>query len=176
LLHLKAGDHAAFNEIHHRYFAQLFRSAYNVLKDKDSCMDILQEIFVWFWEHRENHLMNSVKGYLLMAVKYQVANYIRNGKVREAFFDKIIPLKMDQVFNDDSIEIKELKAVIKELSSQLPRRCKEVFQLSREEYLNNKEIAVKMGISEKTVEAQLTKALTRLRTELGRINFWIFFL
>jgi RNA polymerase sigma-70 factor (family 1) len=173
---LREGKHAAFNEIHERYFSMLFRSAYNVLRDRDACMDVVQEVFVWFWEHRQKHEMHSIKGYLLMAVKYQVANFIRSGKVRESFFDRVTALKLSPEFNDTSLELKELKVIISQISSLLPERCREVFLLSREMHLNNKEIAEKMGIAEKTVEAQLTKALSRLRVQLAQMNFWMFLL
>lgn len=69
---LKQGDHHALNKIHDRYFDNLFRSAYNVLRDRDACMDIIQEVLVWFWEHKKQHKMISIKGYLLMAVKYHL--------------------------------------------------------------------------------------------------------
>jgi RNA polymerase sigma-70 factor (family 1) len=173
---LRDGNHAAFNEIHERFFSMLFRSAYNVLRDRDACMDVVQEVFVWFWEHRQKHEMHSIKGYLLMAVKYQVANFIRSGKVRESFFDRVTALNLSPEFNDTSFELKELKAIISQMSSLLPERCREVFLLSREMHLNNKEIAEKMGIAEKTVEAQLTKALSRLRVQLAQMNFWMMLL
>jgi DNA-directed RNA polymerase specialized sigma24 family protein len=75
---LKDGDHFAFNLIHHRYFSLLLRYAYNVLKDRDACMDIIQDVLVWFWENRERHEVNNIRAYLLSAIKYKIANYIRS--------------------------------------------------------------------------------------------------
>ncbi|WP_285059163.1 RNA polymerase sigma-70 factor [Pedobacter ginsengisoli] len=173
---IRAGDHVAFNEVHKRLFKVLFKAAHNVLKDEDACMDIVQEVFVWFWEHRDRHSMNSIKGYLLMAIKYQVANYIRSGKVRASFFERMAALKLSESFEDDTLEVKELKAIIEKFTGQLPDRCAEVFRLSRQEHLTNKEIASRMGISEKTVEVQITTALKRLRAHLGNASSWFFFL
>jgi RNA polymerase sigma factor (sigma-70 family) len=79
-------------------------------------------------------------------------------------------------FDDESIEVRELKDIISRFTELLPERGREVFQLSREKHLTNKEIAALMGISEKTVEVHLTRALKKLRIELGRMNFWIFLL
>lgn len=172
---LKQGNHFAFNEIHQRYFRGLFRAAYNVLKDRDAAMDIVQEVLVWFWEHREQHNIGSVKGYLLTAVKYQVANYIRSSKVRTSFFDRMVALKLSESFDDDTIEVRELKEIIEKFTQQLPDRCAEVFRLSRMEHLSNKEIAARMGISEKTVEVQITNALKKLRTQLGNVSCWVGF-
>lgn len=167
---LRKGDHVAFEELHSRYFQTIFRAAWNVLKDRESCMDIVQNIFVWFWEHRENHQIRSIKAYLLMAVKYQVANTIRSGKVRESFLDRAAAQQLQYSLNAESTELQELKAFIKKITDQLPDRCREVYQLSRVEHLSNREIARRMDISEKTVEAQLTKALRALRTQMGNFN------
>ena len=167
---LRKGDHAAFEELHSRHFQTIFRAAWNVLKDRESCMDIVQNIFVWFWEHREKHQIQSIKAYFLMAVKYQVANTIRSGKVREKFLDRAAAQELKYSLNAESTELQELKAFIKNITDQLPDRCREVYHLSREEHLTNREIARKMDISEKTVEGQLTKALKTLRTQMGNFN------
>ncbi|MNY73194.1 RNA polymerase sigma factor [compost metagenome] len=65
--------------------------------------------------------------------------------------------------------------MIRNFTEQLPARCREVFQLSREQHLSNKEIAEKLGISEKTVSVQIMRALSKLRTDLGKMYFWINF-
>jgi len=167
---LRKGDHAAFEELHSRHFQTIFRAAWNVLKDREACMDIVQNIFVWFWENREKHQIRSIKAYLLMAVKYQVANTIRSGKVRENYLDRAAAQELKYSLNAESTELQELKSFIKTIINQLPDRCREVYKLSREEHLSNREIARKMDISEKTVEAQLTKALRTLRTNIGNFN------
>ncbi|WP_316818822.1 RNA polymerase sigma-70 factor [Pedobacter nyackensis] len=170
---LKNGSREAFNEIHDRYFEDLFRSAYNILRDRDTCMDIVQEVLIWFWEHRAQHQMASIKGYLLMATKYQTANYIRSSKVRENF--RLKQVEEHYSFNEESLELQELKSIIESFTAQLPERCREVFKLSREQHLSNKEIAEKLGISEKTVSVQILRALNKLRADLGKMYFWINF-
>ena len=170
---LKNEDHDAFNEIHDRYFDDLLRSAYNVIRDRDASMDILQEVFIWFWEHRMDHHMNSIKGYLMMAVKYQISNYIRSGKIRENF--KLANAEIKFAVNEESLELKELQAIIISFTEKLPEKCAEIFRKSREEHLSNKEIAQLLGISEKTVSVQLHRALSKLRTSLGKMHFWMYF-
>lgn len=170
---LKEGHRDAFNEVHDRYFEDLFRSAYNVLRDRDACMDIVQEVLIWFWEHRALHQMSSIKGYLLMATKYQTANYIRSSKVRENF--RLKQVEQHYSFNEESLELQDLKSIIESFTIDLPERCREVFKLSREQHLSNKEIAEKLGISEKTVSVQILRALNKLRKDLGKRYFWINF-
>ncbi|EDM34153.1 putative ECF-type RNA polymerase sigma factor [Pedobacter sp. BAL39] len=173
LVILMKKDDAAFNEIYERYWSILYRSAFNVLKDEDLCLDVLQEVFIWVWEHRADLQVRSLKAYLQVAVKYKVANYIRNGKVRESFYLRIPKIELDTAFPDETLEVKELKEIIDRFVEELPARCREVFQLSRNEHLSNKDIAIRLGISEKTVENQINKGLKKLKLDLGR--FSIFF-
>lgn len=171
---LRQGDQQSFNELHHRYYALLIRYAYNIIRDQESCNDLVQDVFVWFWEHREQHQMRSVKGYLIMAVKYQVSNVIRKGKVRESYLLSALN-STNYTLNEESLELKELQAVIESFVQQLPEKCAEIFRLSREEQLSNKEIATKLGISEVTVAVQIKRALDKLKGNLGKMYFWIHF-
>jgi RNA polymerase sigma-70 factor (family 1) len=170
---LLADDDAAFNEIYERYWSLLYRAAFNVLKDEDACLDVIQEVFIWFWEHRSDVAVKSVKAYLLVAVKYKVANYIRNGKTRESFYDRIPKIELDDDFPDEALEVKELKEMIARFVMELPERCQEVFNMSRNEHLSNKEIAERLGITEKTVENQINKALKRLKLNLGKLSLFV---
>lgn len=174
LLLLKDGDHTAFNEVHHRHYATLVRYAYHIIDDKEACGDLVQDVLVWFWEHRAQHQMRSIKGYLIMAVKYQVANYIRRTKVRDSYVlsSKTID---SYTLNEESLELKELQVLIETLIRQLPDKCGEIFRMSREEQMTNKEIAVKLGISEVTVAVQIKRALDKLKGNLGKMYFWINF-
>ena len=74
---MKAEDHRAFDELYDRHWKALYQTAYAILRDENACMDILQDIFVWLWEHRGHLVLTTVRGYLTMAVKYKASNYIR---------------------------------------------------------------------------------------------------
>lgn len=169
---IKQGHDTAFNEIHRRYFKTLFISACNVLNDNEACLDIIQDVFIWFWEHRDQHNIVNIRGYLLMAVKYQVSNYIRKGKVRENY-------RLNQIeeftINEESLELRELQNIIENFTKNLPERSRLIFQMSREQNLSNKEIALQLGITEKTVSGLLSRALKKLKGDLGKMNFWIHF-
>jgi RNA polymerase sigma-70 factor (family 1) len=170
-------DRDAFSELYHRYWRSLYQSAWNVLQDQESCMEVTQEVFVWLWEHRAGLQINSLPAYLKAAVKYKVTNILRVNKVRDACFINLDELDaINLTFEDDPLEIKELKAVIAQMSAKLPARARLIFELSRNEQLSNREIANKLGISEKTVENQITIALKKLRLALGSLSAWLFFL
>jgi RNA polymerase sigma-70 factor (ECF subfamily) len=175
VLLIREGNADAFAEIYNRHWEELLRSAYRILREKDACMDVLQEVFVWYWTHRDSLILNSVKAYLHVAVKFQVANYIRRAKVRDRYVQKTELLQLEESHDENLLELKEFKAMLAGFTADLPDRCREVFHLSRNEHFSNKEIASKLGISEKTVEMQITIALKRLRLQIDKHSAFLFF-
>jgi len=170
-------DRAAFSELYNRYWKLLYESAWNVLRDQEACMEVTQEVFVWLWDHRVGLRINSLPSYLKAAVKYKVTDVLRVNKTRDACFVNLDELEVENIFFDeDPLEIKELKAVIAQMSAKLPARARLIFELSRNEQLSNREIAEKLGISEKTVENQITIALKKLRLSLSGMSASLFFL
>ncbi|NQX38474.1 RNA polymerase sigma-70 factor, ECF subfamily [Pedobacter steynii] len=174
LVLVREGDHAAFNEVYNRLYRALFGYAYHMIDDKFVCDDMVQDVFSWFWEHRAYHQINNLKSYLLAAIKYQAAKYIRRGMIRENHVLASLNTTSFTI-NDESLEFKELQAVINSSIHQLPEKCKEIFRMSREEQLSNREIAAKLGISEGTVAVQIKRALGKLRENLGNMHFWMYF-
>jgi len=177
LLHKIAhGDKGAFNEVYERYWKQMYQAGNKVLKDKDASMDVVQDIFVKFWENKETiNVHTNLKGYLLVAVKFKVANYIRHHQVKETFFEKISQEPQPLNTASEQLEVKELKNYISQFTEALPEKCREIFVLSRKEYLSNKQIASQLGISVKTVENQITIALKRLKINLEKVSSLLFF-
>jgi len=150
--------------------------AWNVLRDKESCIDVLQEVFVWIWEHRATLHIQSPPAYLRSAVKYKITNILRTNRVREACFVNLETLDPRHlIFDEDPLELKELRSAITQMAAGLPERARLIFELSRNEHLSNKEIAKKLGISEKTVENQMTIALKKLRVAMNNMQVWLFF-
>lgn len=171
---LKEGDRAAFDQIYYRYAEYLYQYALNILRDEAECTDAVQDIFVWLWENKKKINVTVLKGYLLAAVKYKLTRLIQGSKRRAEILAQN-PLQ-EESFTDDSLEIKELKHAIQEFVLMLPERSKQIFEMSRNEYLSNKEIAIRLGISEKTVENQMTIVLKKLKLGLGKMSFWSAFI
>ncbi|SDZ90759.1 RNA polymerase sigma-70 factor, ECF subfamily [Chitinophaga terrae (ex Kim and Jung 2007)] len=165
---IKEGEVQAFNELYTRYFRMLYSYAWNILDNEEECSDAVQEIFVWLWENRGTlQVTTTIKGYLMAAVKYRLARIIQTSRRRAAILAANVTLPAVTNIEED-IEAKELKRVITAFSETLPQRAREIFQLSRVQHLSNKEIAAQMGISEKTVENQITIALKKLRSDLNK--------
>lgn len=169
---LKSGDDGSFTQIYNRYAETLFRYAYNILQDQQECTDAIQEVFVWLWNNREKLQITELKFYLLAAVKHKLSRAIRNSKRKAEILAAHPSIK--ESFVDDSLELKELKNIILQFTKSLPPRAREIFHLSRNEYLTNKEIAAQLNISEKTVENQMTISLRKLKQSLG--SLWVLFL
>jgi RNA polymerase sigma-70 factor (ECF subfamily) len=169
---LHKDNREGFIVLYRTYWADMYKAAFNVLKDRDQSMDTVQEIFVWLWEHHGQLVITtSLKGYLLAAVKFKTANIIRNGKIRKSIFKEITTLQPspdDNSFGAE-LEAKELEELIRQIVEAFPDKCRTVYQLSRNQNLSNREIANALGISIKTVENQMTIALRRLRSAVTRL-------
>jgi DNA-directed RNA polymerase specialized sigma24 family protein len=116
---IKEGDYTAFDEIYSRHWSSLYGMAYNILRDHSSSKDIVQDIFIWFWEHRDQWNLTSCKGYLLTAVRFKTANYIRANKAREEFYHCI---SMKNIVPDEGLlmEVCQLEALIHKITEELP--------------------------------------------------------
>jgi len=175
---LSQGNQQAFETLYSRHWEDLFKTAFFILRDHDSCKDIVQDIFVWIWERRNGLEIQSLKSYLKAAVKFKVANYIRSGNIRESFFDELshADYSASQATSEEMAEVKELNSLIQQAISHLPDKCREVFRLSRNESLTNQQIAERLGISIKTVENQMTIAIRRIRSEIDPITISAIFI
>jgi len=162
---LKDGDEHAFKKIYERHWHALYKSSFLVLKDKEACTDIVQELFIWVWQHRDTMEVINLKAYLSAAVKFKVANHIRAGKSREKHYLQHTGFQTNSRLSvDEEIELKELKRLVSHTVSGLPSKCREIYRLSRDYGFSNKEISTQLSISAKTVENQLTIALKRIRS------------
>lgn len=173
---LKNSDENAFTTIYHRYADVLYNFAWRILQEEDECADAVQDVFIWFWENRKKLEITTLKHYLLAAVKYKLIRAIHNSKRKDEIMAVIPPDTSHSSYVEEAIELNELKTIIRQFTESLPTRAKEIFHLSRNEYLTNREIAKKMNISEKTVENQMTIVLKKLRHILGHLSLWSIFL
>ncbi|MCC8409303.1 RNA polymerase sigma-70 factor [Mucilaginibacter sp. UR6-1] len=161
---IKLDDRGAFEMLYNRYSAKVFHVAYNLFRDKYVCEDLVQELFTDLWFKRYHLHINSLPGYLKVAIKNRVLVYIRTQK---ATIDiDTIDRMMEQYSADSKLVQNDIARLLDEGIAGLPEKCRQVFLLSRKEYLSNKEIAQRLNISVKTVENQMTIALRYLRTGL----------
>jgi len=166
-------DRKAFEEIYRRYWHPLFLHAYHILDDEDESQDIIQDIFISFWNKPPtDQIHTSLKSYLYVMVRNKVLNHIRKNKINANFIQLLSTKLTEKDFNTvQDIELKELAVLIDSEIDLLPPRMKQVFEMSRKEFLTHKEIAERLGTSEETVKKQITNSLKLLRVKFDQHLF-----
>ena len=169
LLRLKNEEDAAaaFEELYCRFWHKLYIAAYKRLKNKELAEEIIQDFFTKLWQNR--HRLNVSKSfdvYAFSSIKYLVINYYSKQNSIEVYSNYSQARDYDNA-TEDSIITRDLNNQIEQQISRLPEKCRDVYELSRKEHKSNKEIAGLLGISEKTVENHMTKALKRLKLNLS---------
>lgn len=164
-------DKSSFEELFKDYFSSLCQYAYGILGDMEASRDIVQNSFLNLWKNREGiDLSKSVKSYLYTSVRNLSINHIRNHKkfinktLDVDIFETHLVLSHDNSSGD--VMSNELLERINRVLDKLPEKSREIFHLSRTQGMKYREISEKMGISVKTVEAHMSKALRLLREEL----------
>jgi RNA polymerase sigma-70 factor (ECF subfamily) len=163
---LNADSSALFENVFKTHFKSLHAYALAILKDDATAEEIVQNVFYKLWEKKDKiTIESSLTAYLYKAVYYESLNYLKHVKVKEIHHAHVT---RHNVGGDttDSLALKELQQKIDLAITQLPEQCRTIFQLSRYEGLKYRMIADKMGISVKTVESQMGKALKTLRIKL----------
>ena len=167
------GNVAAYAGLYERYWESLFETAYWHLYDKSAAKDIVQEVFVYCWQKRQQIRINeSVAAYFRAAVRFRVLNYLKSESAREKYQLKAGQALPAITFNTgDHMAMADLQASYRRELERLPGKMREVFIDSRDHGLSIEEIAHKRGISPQTVKNQLSSALKKLREGLG--NFFM---
>lgn len=170
-LQLKEGDEQAFKALFEKYYASMCHYACQFLKDTDMAQETVQELFVRLWEKRASlSIHTSVNNYLFRAVHNHCLNQLQHQKIRQQYASHVKEsFNQEEEWQPFYLEV-ELMERIEKCIGQLPEKRQEIFRLSREQGLKYKEIAEKLQISVKTVEAQMGLALKYLRDELKELN------
>ena len=162
---ISQSDRNAFNTLFGLLWEPMYLYAASLLMDNAVAKDLVQEVWMDYWERRERVEIQNIKSYLFRATRYKCYNALRDLK-----FNKIQIEAAAAVFSPSEIELEEdlsyLNKKITDTISGLPKRCQEVFTMSRINQVNNSEIARRLNISQRSVENQISFALRRLRKEL----------
>jgi RNA polymerase sigma-70 factor (family 1) len=177
LCQLKLGKKSALNEIYKRYFALLYAHAYRKLANKEEVRDILQDLFMYLWNNREElSIHTSLSSYLYTSIRNRVLNYFRNTKVRDQFVESLQKKSANsESLVEQRFHEKELIKIVEKEISQLPAQTRLIFEMSRNLEMSHREIASELNISHFTVRTQVRNALRILRVKLGTYIFSIFF-
>ncbi len=161
-------DMQSFEVLFKQYYQMLCAYAYRFVNDPETAEEIVQDLFYRLWERREElQITSSIKSYLYSAVHNRCLKFIehRNVETRYKNYYLMHESEVDSV-PQHATDINEMQAIIENTLNSLPERCSRIFRLNRFEGLKYQEIAMKLSISVKTVEANMGKALKMLRKSL----------
>ncbi len=168
---IKQGDIAAFNILFKSVYLQLYIHCRKFIPDPEDAKDILQNVFLRFWEKRENiDIHTSLNAYLYKAIQNECLNYLRSTGTIDIPRYEISELEKQGPVEDHDpysiLRIFEIERITENAIEELPDQCKSIFKLSRINGLKNQEIADKLDISARTVETQIYRALKILKSRL----------
>ncbi|HMP99911.1 MAG TPA: RNA polymerase sigma-70 factor [Cyclobacteriaceae bacterium] len=165
---LHAGDKTAFEMVFRTYYNTLCNYAYGFVSDQDEAEEVVQSTFINFWEKRNDiNIQHSLKAYLYRSVRNTCLNIIKHEKVKNKHQEYAMTYSsLASESTAQAVMKNELEQKIAEAMTKLPEQCRLVFSLSRFEDLKYQEIATQLGISVKTVENQMGKALRIMREQL----------
>ena len=166
---LRQGDETAFDEIFRAWYPSLVRLAESIARSRAVAEEIVQDVMLELWRRRESLARDtSPQAYLFQSTRNRALNHVRHEKVER----KVEPILTTRSEIDASAPAElveeEIEVALRNAVAELPERCREVFELSRTSGLKYSEIASVLGISVKTVEAQMGKALRSLRVKLAQ--------
>jgi RNA polymerase sigma-70 factor (ECF subfamily) len=166
LSEFQKGQERAFDFIFRSYYKALCVQALSYVKDMDIAQDFVQDCFIKLWEKRKDATeIESISSYLFIMVRNQCIDYLRKQKKMEDIQQADIKEYYENTI-ESTLVSKEFEEKLILTVASLPDRCRLAFEYSRFEGLTYNNIALKMGISKKAVEALITRALVTLKNEL----------
>lgn len=165
---IRKGDKQAFEVLFHQFYPGMCSYAESLVKKPEIAEEVVQDVFLNIWKNRLDLKINKDwKNYLYRSVFNNSMMYLRKTKKEMSLDERWVESKHSDEGNvADEMDASELNALLLFTLQSLPERTRNIFELNRYDGLKYKEIAVKLQISVKTVEANMGKALKALRASL----------
>lgn len=172
---VRASDVSAYTELYNRFWKDLYIHALKKTGDEDDAFDLVQELFIEFWDKRESitEVTGSLKNYLHGTVFFKLAKYFRNKGFQDKHrknFEEFLKTDGSAAFATDTFQLRENEAqyesiiqVIHASIDEMPGKMKEIFLMSRSGNYSISEIAETLGVSTQTVKNQVSNALNKIR-------------
>jgi RNA polymerase sigma-70 factor, ECF subfamily len=165
---LKEGNTEAFKIIFNQYKSKLYFFTLAYLHSPAEVDEIIQDVFLSLWEHRQSlNETLSIKSYLYKITVNHILNHLKHEAVKQKFIN--YALKNQSEVDDqsqESIDFDDLKVMIESIIERLPAQQQKIFKMSRWEGLSHDEIATQLGISVRSVENQVYRALKFIKANL----------
>ena len=164
---MKAGDRESFNQVFRHYYSPMVRFCIRSVADSDIASEIVQDLFVKLWSNREKISFNtSFESYMLTSVRNSAITYINKERAHNEAHLRVFSEESDNTDPSETLQSNNLEESYRQILKDMPDKRREVFLASRYDGLKYAEIAEKLGISQKTVEAQMTAAIKQLKDGL----------
>lgn len=161
------GDEQAFTELYNRYWERLLYVAGVKMKDLAIAEELVQDVFLDLWNRRDTlEVRGELGAYLAVSMKYKVIN-VQARQKRAADYQKNLDGAAADHSTEHLLNFDDLRHRLEALVQGLPEKCRITFRLSREADLTHKEIASHLQVTEKAVEANLTRAIKSIRKGLS---------
>ncbi|SEM43064.1 RNA polymerase sigma-70 factor, ECF subfamily [bacterium A37T11] len=160
---LRRGDERAFTQLYNQYWSSLYATAYNRLRDREQCQDLVQELFTDVWKRRESLEATTLGAYLHSAMRFMTYKRLAKMPLETRYYQEFEETIASSLFTDDQLLTKELRQLLDHWIEALPEKRRKVFLLHYEESLSTEEIATRLGVSRKTVQNQLNTVYTHLQ-------------
>lgn len=167
---------AFFNKLFNEYYRQFVLFAMGYIRDEAKAQDFVSDAFASYWEKKETLPEDTnAPGYILTIVKNNCLNHLQHRKIKQRAAQELTEhaqwlidtqINTLEACNPDNIFSQEINQIIEGTISNLPKRTAKIFRMSRFENLSHREIAKTIGVSTKSVEYHITKALSVLRINL----------
>lgn len=164
---MMAGDRDAFNAVFRRFYTPMVRFCIRYVADVDVAAEIVQDLFVRLWTGREKlNINSSFESYLIRSVRNASISYINKVRSHDEVHQQLATDDIDNTDPSEELQSKNLEATYSQVLASMPEKRREVFLASRFEGLKYAEIADKLDISVKTVEAHMSAAIKQLKEGL----------
>ena len=166
---IKNGDQTAFKHFFNQYYQSLFRFLLSHNVAKEVAEDLIQNAFIYIWDHRSNiDPDKSLRAYLFQIGYTRLLNHFRDNKKFNN--SEAVPEQSFELTPEDEVRGSQLKAAVKKAIDQMPKKRRAVFQLCFMEELTYREAAETMGITRKTVENHMGLAFKDIRASLSHFH------
>jgi RNA polymerase sigma-70 factor (family 1) len=169
------GEEAAFDTLYKRYFVPILELLVRKTGSPEVARELAQETFLSVYLAKERiQLVDNLKAYIFTIARNKVFSFYRHELVKQKFEQKLLKEGPALAGNNitDWIDSRELQRLIQQTVNEMPPKCRQVFKLSREQRLSQKDIAKHLNISENTVEQHIRKALFILRKAIDDHNHY----
>jgi RNA polymerase sigma-70 factor (ECF subfamily) len=171
---IRESDRVAFEALVRHYADPLCAFIYNNTRDAEVSKELVQDLFLWIWRHRhEWEIRGSLTTYLYRSARNRSISHLRHHRLEQRWHDEMARARgplgdaARSRATDEDVTMSELSQAIDSAVASLPTRCREVFTLNRQHRLSYREVGETLGISVKTVEVHMGRALAALRQQLA---------